>query len=63
VIEVQTGLGKKRDPISKITRARRVGGIIQVVEYLPTKYTALSSNSSTAEKNGSVSGRVFPNKG
>jgi hypothetical protein len=28
-IVVQTGLGKKRDPISKITQAKRVGVVAQ----------------------------------
>jgi hypothetical protein len=31
-------LGKKQDPISKITRAKRSGGMAQVVEGLPSKY-------------------------
>jgi hypothetical protein len=31
----QTCLGKKQDSISKITRAKRTGGVAQAVEYLP----------------------------
>jgi hypothetical protein len=31
-ITVQSGLGKKQDPISKITRAKRAGGMAQEVE-------------------------------
>jgi hypothetical protein len=47
---VQANLGKKQDPISKITRAKRVGGIAQVIEYLLSKQEALTSNSSTEKK-------------
>jgi hypothetical protein len=47
---VQTSLGKKRDPISKITRAKRAGGVAQVVEPLPSKCKALSSNPKTKKK-------------
>jgi hypothetical protein len=49
-IMVQTSLGKKRDPISKITRAKRAGGVAQVVEPLPSKCKALSSNPKTKKK-------------
>jgi hypothetical protein len=48
-ITVQARLGKKQDPISKITRAKRVGGVKQAVEYLPRKYENLSSNPSTTK--------------
>jgi hypothetical protein len=43
MIAVQTSLGKDPYPISKGTSARRPGGISQVVEDLPHKYKALSS--------------------
>jgi hypothetical protein len=43
MIAVQTSLGKDPDPISKVTSARRLGGISQVVEDLPRKYKALSA--------------------
>jgi hypothetical protein len=33
-----------RDPISKITRAKRTGGVAQVIECLPCKHKALNSN-------------------
>jgi hypothetical protein len=46
---VQASLGKKQDPISKITRANRAGGVAQVEEHLPSKSEALSSNTSTAK--------------
>jgi hypothetical protein len=36
-IEVQPGLGKKRDPISKITTSKRAGGVAHMVECLPRK--------------------------
>jgi hypothetical protein len=41
---VQSSLGKKQDPISKITRATRATGMAQVVEHLPSKKEALHSN-------------------
>jgi hypothetical protein len=44
---VQTGLGKKQNLIFKITRGKRAGGMAQVVECLPSKHKALSSNPST----------------
>jgi hypothetical protein len=46
-VAVQAGLGKKLDPISKITRAKRDGCVAQVVECLPSKCKGLSSNPST----------------
>jgi hypothetical protein len=44
------------DPISKITRAKRVGGIAQAVECLPSKHKALSSNPmpQKKKKNGNI---------
>jgi ribosomal protein L31 len=41
---------KKRDPIFKITRAKRTGGVTQAVELQPSKHKALSSNPSTPKK-------------
>jgi hypothetical protein len=41
-IVVQTGPGKKRDPISKITRAKRAGGVTQGIESLASKQKMLS---------------------
>jgi hypothetical protein len=35
---VQASLGKKEDVISTITRAKRAGGMNQVVEHLLSKY-------------------------
>jgi acid phosphatase family membrane protein YuiD len=43
---VQATFGKNEDPISKITRRKRAGGICQTIEHLPCKHKALSSNSS-----------------
>jgi hypothetical protein len=37
-IMIQVGLGKVRDPISKITRAKWAGGVAQVVEHLLHKH-------------------------
>jgi hypothetical protein len=34
----------KRTLISKITKAKRTGGMAQAIECLPSKYEALSSN-------------------
>jgi hypothetical protein len=42
----QDSLGKKQDPISKITRAKMAGGIAQAVEYLPSKWKVLNLNPS-----------------
>jgi hypothetical protein len=47
---VQASLGKKGDPISKITRAKRARGAAQVVECLPSKWKALSLNPSTDQE-------------
>jgi hypothetical protein len=33
---VQAGLGKKRHPISKIIRAKKAGGMAQILEFLPS---------------------------
>jgi hypothetical protein len=43
---VQEGL----NPISKITKARRAGGVAQAVEHLPNKHKALSANPSINKK-------------
>jgi hypothetical protein len=40
---IQASLGKKQDPISKITRAKKAGDVAQAVECLP--HEALRSNS------------------
>jgi hypothetical protein len=44
---VQDGLSKKQDPITKITRAERAGGMTEVEDGLLLKCKALSSNPST----------------
>jgi hypothetical protein len=38
------------DPMSKITKAKRTRGMAQVVEWLSSKYMALSSNLSAEKK-------------
>jgi hypothetical protein len=43
---LEVSLGKKRDLISKITRAKWTGGVVQAVEHLLCKPKALSSNPS-----------------
>jgi hypothetical protein len=45
----QANLGKKQESISKIAKAKRAGGLAQAVKYQPSKYKALSSNSSIAK--------------
>jgi hypothetical protein len=40
---VQASLGKKQDPIFKMTGAKSARGMVQVVEHLPSKCKALSS--------------------
>jgi hypothetical protein len=47
---VQADLSKKQNAIPKITRAKRPGGMAQVVKHLPSKHEALSSNPNTAKK-------------
>jgi hypothetical protein len=49
-IEVQACPGKMQEPIPKITKAKRSGDIAQGVENQPSKWEALSSNSSTTKK-------------
>jgi hypothetical protein len=36
------------DPISKITKAKWIGGVVHIVECLPSKHKVLSSNSTTS---------------
>jgi hypothetical protein len=50
-IVVQASPGIKQDLISKITRAKRVKSIAQVVEHLPSKHEAPSSNPSIVKEN------------
>jgi hypothetical protein len=40
---------KVQAPISKVTKIKRAGDITQVVEQLPSKHKALSSNPSTGK--------------
>jgi hypothetical protein len=47
---VQIDLNKKWNPISKITRAKRDGGVAQVVEHLPSKHKAMNSNLNTSKE-------------
>jgi hypothetical protein len=46
----QASPGKMLRFISKIIRAKWAGGMSQVVEHLPTKCEALSSNPNTTKK-------------
>jgi hypothetical protein len=48
-ILVPDNLSEKRDPISKITREIKTGGVAQVVEGLLCKHEVLSSNPNTAK--------------
>jgi hypothetical protein len=45
---IQADQSIKQDPISKITKAKRAGGMTPVVECLLSNLEALSSNPSTA---------------
>jgi hypothetical protein len=47
---VQAGLSKKQDPISKITREKRAGGLAQMANCLPSKHKALNSNPNMTKK-------------
>jgi hypothetical protein len=49
-MEVHAGLSPEQNPISKITRAKRDGSVVQALEYLPSKCEALNSNPSTKIK-------------
>jgi hypothetical protein len=47
--------------MGKITKAKRTGGVVQVIAYLPSTHKALSSNPSTdKEKNGSIKSKWQP---
>jgi hypothetical protein len=46
----QASLVRKQDTISKITRAKRTGGLSQMVEHLVGKCKVLSLNPSIAKK-------------
>jgi hypothetical protein len=56
---VQASLGKKPDPISKITRTKRARSVTQAVKHLSSKCKALSSNHSTAKKDDRYFKYVF----
>jgi hypothetical protein len=43
-------MGKNKTLSEKQTKAKRAGGMTQVVECLPSKYKTLNSNHSTAKK-------------
>jgi hypothetical protein len=47
-IAVHAGLDKKQNSISKTIKAKRAGGMVQVLENLASKHNVLSSNPSTA---------------
>jgi hypothetical protein len=47
---LQPTQGKKLDLISKITRAKIAGGVVPVVEHLPSKHKFLSSNPNDLRK-------------
>jgi hypothetical protein len=46
-ITVQDNLGIEQDTISKLTRAKRAGGMAQAVDFLPSKWEVMSSKPST----------------
>jgi hypothetical protein len=47
---VQADLGKKQEPIFKITRVKGAGSMTQLVKHLPSKHKALSKNPSFTRK-------------
>jgi hypothetical protein len=49
-IVIQACPGIKQGPISKITKTKRAGSIAQVIEFLPSKHKAQSSNASITEE-------------
>jgi hypothetical protein len=49
-IMVQTSQGRNRDLISKITNAERSGGVVRVVECMPSNCEILISTSSKKRK-------------
>jgi hypothetical protein len=49
-ITVHFSLGKEREPISKIIIAKRVGGMAQMVQCLPSNHEVLSSNPVSSKK-------------
>jgi hypothetical protein len=54
-IDVQAAWAQMRDPLLKITKVKRVGGMAQIIACLLSKREALSSNPSTAKKNSDYS--------
>jgi hypothetical protein len=50
-IPVWDSLGIKQEPISEITKAKRAGGVIQMVEHLPSKCRALHSTPRPEKQN------------
>jgi hypothetical protein len=47
---VQASPGIRQERVSKITKAKRVGGMAKVIEHLPSKWEALRSNPGTAKR-------------
>jgi hypothetical protein len=50
VLQSQAWANSTLDPILKKSSQKRFGGVVQVVECLPSQCEALSSNPSTAEE-------------
>jgi hypothetical protein len=48
---IESHLSKKRDSISKITRAKTSRSMAQVVQHLPSRCEALNSNLTITTKN------------
>jgi hypothetical protein len=53
--QVESGLGKKWNLTSKITRAKRAGAVAQMVECLCSKFEALTSNPNTTPQKRKIS--------
>jgi hypothetical protein len=58
-LTLQAHLSKKLDPTSKITGAKTVGSVVQVIEHLPCKRGALSSKPGITKKIVSRSSGIY----
>jgi hypothetical protein len=50
MVTVLASPGKKQDPISEITKAKKAGGVAQVLELLPSKCKSPSQTPLPAQK-------------
>jgi hypothetical protein len=50
-----------QDPITKVTRVKRAGGVAQAVEHFPSKHKALSTNPSNTKTNKQTKNQKIKN--